>query len=417
MTCKEKLIAEHPEWTKADISYFIHNKGCPSVCGYLDNPDICSSSYNECERCWDREIPEDKKEKEKMCECSEKRELVTMIKQFQFDNDSLQKTLAEKDRIIESRIEAIDKLRIEVDNLTDRVEDQKETIRKYQKMRRCIEDLGCTVTTDFVVIPPVKHITSAELELMDLKARYEALSSSYNSKKKALDTQNEVINSLHDKVKLRDAEIDKLVKENEKLRKSVDILTDGIDRRENENTGLYNKISELDRTIEEQQEKIKLRTEEIDKLVKENEELRTWDNVQTVINLKKYIAELDDKLRDTEYAKYKLNQRIDGLNEQINAIAEKAVEEKTRYEKTIKNLERDNEELRTQADIRDKVDSELSKAYKTYISLQNNSTIVPIDELPYARYAGHIRLKYLALTDSGFSHDDAMGLIPMWTDC
>lgn len=34
----------------------------------------------------------------------------------------------------------------------------------------------------------------------------------------------------------------------------------------------------------------------------------------------------------------------------------------------------------------------------------------------YSEYAKHLMRKYEALTDSGFSHDDAMSLIPMWTD-
>lgn len=34
----------------------------------------------------------------------------------------------------------------------------------------------------------------------------------------------------------------------------------------------------------------------------------------------------------------------------------------------------------------------------------------------YYEYAIHLMRKYEALTDSGFSHDDAMSLIPMWDD-
>lgn len=34
----------------------------------------------------------------------------------------------------------------------------------------------------------------------------------------------------------------------------------------------------------------------------------------------------------------------------------------------------------------------------------------------YSEYAKHLMRKYEALTDSGFSHDDAMSLIPMWDD-
>ena len=34
----------------------------------------------------------------------------------------------------------------------------------------------------------------------------------------------------------------------------------------------------------------------------------------------------------------------------------------------------------------------------------------------YSEYAKHLMRKYEALTDSGFSHDDAMSLIPVWDD-
>jgi DNA repair exonuclease SbcCD ATPase subunit len=404
-------MQEHPDKSISEvIKYF-----CPCEFYDIDDPEDCNggvalNNLEDCKQCWNREIPEtppcgseevldklehkteNKKENEEMnCKC----EVVDMIKQLQFDKDALleerdeskarlnsyfrmienlkktnedlanklaaerdkniklqnmvidrdkenddlmnaiaakneelknlraekdamsagkAKALAEKDRIIESRIEAINKLRTEVDNLTDRVEDQKETITKYQQMRRCIEDLGCAVTADFVVIPPVAHITSVELELMDLKARYEALSSSYNSNEKALDTQNEVINSLHDKVKLRDEEIDKLVMEN------VDLV-----------------------------EAIKAKDKRIAEL---------WGRI--------------DKLDEERY-----------IEQDIEAT-------KKLYEFFI---------------------------HTSPIDIQKEEpTICPINEIPYARYANHIRMKYKALTDNGFSHDDAMALIPMWDD-
>ena len=55
MTCKEKLIADHPKWTEMDINYRIHHCDCPSVFGYLDDPDYCAT---DCAKCWNREIPE-----------------------------------------------------------------------------------------------------------------------------------------------------------------------------------------------------------------------------------------------------------------------------------------------------------------------------------------------------------------------
>lgn len=55
MTCREKLMKEHPE--KVSKEYNGGCAGCPSTYGYLPNPKWCNSSCN-CTMCWDREIPE-----------------------------------------------------------------------------------------------------------------------------------------------------------------------------------------------------------------------------------------------------------------------------------------------------------------------------------------------------------------------
>lgn len=59
MTCKEKFEIEHPD----DVySYY-----CPDEYGYAREPKYCNPFVwsEECERCWDREIKEEK-EKRKM---------------------------------------------------------------------------------------------------------------------------------------------------------------------------------------------------------------------------------------------------------------------------------------------------------------------------------------------------------------
>lgn len=40
----------------------------------------------------------------------------------------------------------------------------------------------------------------------------------------------------------------------------------------------------------------------------------------------------------------------------------------------------------------------------------------PAKEAKYAIYAKHLRMKYEALIETGFSEDQAMQLIPMWFD-
>lgn len=49
MTCREKFMKDHP-----GCSNYLNN--CPSTYGYLDDPEECAGGY--CERCWNREIPE-----------------------------------------------------------------------------------------------------------------------------------------------------------------------------------------------------------------------------------------------------------------------------------------------------------------------------------------------------------------------
>jgi hypothetical protein len=60
MTCKEKLIADNPDWTYEEIRYALEEE-CPDDYGYVDAPRnsaghlICTNEL--CKTCWDREIP------------------------------------------------------------------------------------------------------------------------------------------------------------------------------------------------------------------------------------------------------------------------------------------------------------------------------------------------------------------------
>ena len=54
MTCLEKLREEYP-WL--DENWF-----CPHNRGYLPKPDWCYNSKPVCEKCWNRELPEEKGE-------------------------------------------------------------------------------------------------------------------------------------------------------------------------------------------------------------------------------------------------------------------------------------------------------------------------------------------------------------------
>jgi hypothetical protein len=61
MTCKEKLIAEHPKWDVKFIGMALR-LDCPDDYGYAACPMVCDKYEYSCEECWDREV-EDSREK------------------------------------------------------------------------------------------------------------------------------------------------------------------------------------------------------------------------------------------------------------------------------------------------------------------------------------------------------------------
>lgn len=59
MTCREKMAIENP--LLVGPSFMGDCFGCPSHYGYMDDPD----DHFDCDKCWDREIPETEETKEK----------------------------------------------------------------------------------------------------------------------------------------------------------------------------------------------------------------------------------------------------------------------------------------------------------------------------------------------------------------
>lgn len=57
MTCRERLIKEHPEFVSEDYKEGCWS--CPSDYNYMDDPDYCNMNESQCRLCWDREIPEE----------------------------------------------------------------------------------------------------------------------------------------------------------------------------------------------------------------------------------------------------------------------------------------------------------------------------------------------------------------------
>ena len=60
MTCREKAKIEHPECINIVFDGGVAR--CPATYGYLEIPDYCYNFWDKsrCDRCWDREIPEEK---------------------------------------------------------------------------------------------------------------------------------------------------------------------------------------------------------------------------------------------------------------------------------------------------------------------------------------------------------------------
>ena len=54
MTCREKLLVEHPSRVRGLC--FGGCDGCPSQYGYADRPEWCSIGFETCAKCWDREV-------------------------------------------------------------------------------------------------------------------------------------------------------------------------------------------------------------------------------------------------------------------------------------------------------------------------------------------------------------------------
>ena len=58
MTCREKLMQEHPNWDNAKINETIRNH-CPWSYGYCERPTWCCGNDDlKCPTCWNLDIPE-----------------------------------------------------------------------------------------------------------------------------------------------------------------------------------------------------------------------------------------------------------------------------------------------------------------------------------------------------------------------
>lgn len=129
MKCREKLKMDYPEYyiENSDCSHCI---GCPSFYNYMDDPDYCPVCDNDfvdfkedmeklCEKCWNREIPEEVegKKPDKGVDLTYRDKLVQLIK------DSGQELIDRAEDMVGENLDAIASFTIYIDlpQDTDRV--------------------------------------------------------------------------------------------------------------------------------------------------------------------------------------------------------------------------------------------------------------------------------------------------------
>jgi DNA repair exonuclease SbcCD ATPase subunit len=336
MTCKEKYMQEHPD---EDIKSVVI-RSCPMDFGYLGKPSKCyiaacgdDPSYKLCRDCWNREIPETevtKKEKENMCECKEKAELIEQVKDYQ------------------SRLEEVTEL--------------------WQAAEEKIKD-------------QVRTLNSRAMTIIHRNETINSFAKTNEDLSNQLAAERAKNMKLQDMVVARDEEIDKLVKENDDLMNAMAAKNEEIMNLRAEKDAMAARKAKV---IAAMKEDMKTKDKDIDIL-----KVRVENQVSSI----KYLCDRNKWLNDQVDAK---NKRIQELCSRIDKLDE------ARYIEQDITMTKDLYELLRQA--------------RPIVIPKEEPTICPINETPYARYANHIRMKYKALTDNGFSHDDAMSLIPMWDD-
>lgn len=102
ITCREKLEKEYPE--KISNDFLGGCAGCPHEYGYLfDQPGYCADADygapdKRCSDCWDREIPEEKEEKENKPMKKTKAMLEEELEQKRTEIEDLKKELVKAEK-------------------------------------------------------------------------------------------------------------------------------------------------------------------------------------------------------------------------------------------------------------------------------------------------------------------------------
>lgn len=432
MTCKEKLIADHPDWTEERIVNYIKN-GCPSDCGYLEDPTdedgepIC---YKHCSECWDREIPEtppcgsedvldkleheNEKEKENMCTCAkiiaymnENQILKGHIEQLNKTNEDLANKLAaaraETERTVdawEACSELRDNMAEKIAELEDRVFEQSREIEKMSDAHKI------DVDTIRMLHARIEELNEAN---KNLRAEKDAMAA---GKAKALAEKDRIIESRIEAINKLRIEVDDLTNRVVTQAESIKNLLESNDKMKEDIETKDKEIDILTKRDEASNEVLIEKNEEIDMYIKRlNEAEKIKEEQRKVIN------EIQARRNNLEIKFNSVLRQLEQAEKDINDLVDTVKAKDKRIQELCARIDKMDEEIYIKQDVEaTKRMFEFFKQSRPIVMPKEEPTIRPINELPYARYASHIHMKYKALTDNGFSHDDAMALIPMWDD-
>lgn len=155
MTCREKLKIEHP--TEVGSRFVGGCCGCPHHFGYLDRPKYCDpdapKAINKCTKCWDREIPGTEETKEKNMELNEKFAKMTFaelvdtassyekeIENLREDNNRLGTMISNRENVIENIKVDLERKDEEIDRLIENAVNKDEKISLLLKDNQYVRD-------------------------------------------------------------------------------------------------------------------------------------------------------------------------------------------------------------------------------------------------------------------------------------
>lgn len=414
MTCREKLKIEQPD--KVCEAYRGGCCGCPKGYGYLPDPEYCKHIADSelCTKCWDREIPGTNNTKEEVKMDTNKTytfEDVYQMSEYE-KNDlvmELQKDKANLEMKCRNLDELLDLYRNENKNLNDAIEKKKQNIAKLKTDIERWNKSYAYLVEQYGALE--KKVEDAETCCKGRVVQCNELA----DKVKELEKDNDELNRL---IGEREQTIEARKRENEELKKQANDLVEELARINYKNYDLRmkieyrdNKIAELEsantlknKDLEEKNDFIKYLEEKIDKL--EDPVFLPNCLAQTLHEkcMKKFehpycksvpcseaIKQLENKVNDIPCIKSK----IKPVDKFIASCWDDKTSTKAKeaYDYLIEDMRRTRELYE-----------------KHYLCKWVNN------DSPYDKVAEHMMRKYKALRNAGFDHEDAMSLIPMWSD-